>query len=141
MSSFSRPLSSLSGDHRRFRSMNWNGFGPAPMRSIHGDLRSIRAAQRVTADAIDNSAVLLHVAVKTERNSLRLAEITSKCRNAGKELLLSCSGDPSCSQRLARDCSRERPGQTSKYPRGSNYMDDASPESLAAVRRRKRGSD
>jgi hypothetical protein len=31
----------------------------------------------------------LHVAVKTERNSLRLAEITSKCRNAGKELLLS----------------------------------------------------
>ena len=33
----------------------------------------------------------LHVAVKTERNSLRLAEITSKCRNAGKELLLSCA--------------------------------------------------
>jgi len=33
----------------------------------------------------------LHVAVKTERNSLRLAEITSKCRNAGRELLLSCA--------------------------------------------------
>jgi hypothetical protein len=42
----------------RFRSMNWNGFGPTPVRSIHGDLRSIRAAQRVTADAIENSAVL-----------------------------------------------------------------------------------
>jgi hypothetical protein len=33
----------------------------------------------------------LHVAVKTERNSLRLAEITSKFRNAGRELLLSCA--------------------------------------------------
>jgi hypothetical protein len=33
----------------------------------------------------------LHVAVKTERNFLRLAEITSKCRSAGRELLLSCA--------------------------------------------------
>src|SRR5258708_3794912 len=33
----------------------------------------------------------LHVAVKTERNSLPLAEITSSCRNAGRELLLSCA--------------------------------------------------
>src|ERR1700730_3439667 len=33
----------------------------------------------------------LHVAVKTERNSLRLAEITSKYRNAGIELVLSCA--------------------------------------------------
>src|SRR5258708_13532134 len=31
----------------------------------------------------------LHVAVKTERNFMRLAEITSKCRKEGKELLLS----------------------------------------------------
>jgi hypothetical protein len=33
----------------------------------------------------------MHLAVKTERNSLRLAQITSKCRDAGKELLLSCA--------------------------------------------------
>ena len=33
----------------------------------------------------------LHVAVKTERNFLRLVEITPKCRNAGRELLLSCA--------------------------------------------------
>src|SRR6267143_5088466 len=31
----------------------------------------------------------LHVAVKTERNFMRLAEITSKCRKEGKKLLLS----------------------------------------------------
>src|ERR1700730_7764444 len=33
----------------------------------------------------------LHVAIKTQRNFVRLAEITSKCRNAGKELLISCA--------------------------------------------------
>jgi ABC-type transporter Mla maintaining outer membrane lipid asymmetry permease subunit MlaE len=33
----------------------------------------------------------LHVAIKTERNFVRLAEITSKCRNAGKELLIFCA--------------------------------------------------
>jgi hypothetical protein len=33
----------------------------------------------------------LHLAVKTERNYLRLAGTTSKCRHAGKELLLSCA--------------------------------------------------
>jgi len=33
----------------------------------------------------------LHVAVKTERNFMRLAEITSKCRKEGRELLLSCA--------------------------------------------------
>src|SRR5258708_17846293 len=34
----------------------------------------------------------LQVGVKTERNFLRLAEITPKCRNAGRELLLTCAG-------------------------------------------------
>ncbi len=33
----------------------------------------------------------LHVAVKTERIFVRLAEITPKCRKEGKELLLSCA--------------------------------------------------
>src|SRR5260370_31075937 len=33
----------------------------------------------------------LHVAVKTERNFMRLAEITSKCRKEGRELLRSCA--------------------------------------------------
>jgi hypothetical protein len=33
----------------------------------------------------------LRVAVKTECNFMRLAEITSKCRKEGKELLLSCA--------------------------------------------------
>jgi hypothetical protein len=53
----------------------------------------MRAARSVTANAIEDSAVIvcLHVAVKSERNFLRLAEITSKCRNAGRELLLSCA--------------------------------------------------
>ena len=34
----------------------------------------------------------LYVAVKTERNFMRLAEITSKCKQAGRELALSCTG-------------------------------------------------
>ena len=33
----------------------------------------------------------LHVAVKTEHNFLRLAEITSRCIKAGRELLLFCA--------------------------------------------------
>ena len=33
----------------------------------------------------------LHLAAKTERIFVPLAEITSKCRKAGKELLLSCA--------------------------------------------------
>src|SRR5260370_22698406 len=33
----------------------------------------------------------LHLAVKTERIFVRLAEIISKCRKEGKELLLSCA--------------------------------------------------
>jgi hypothetical protein len=33
----------------------------------------------------------LHLAVKTERIFVRLAEITSKCRKEGKELVLSCA--------------------------------------------------
>jgi hypothetical protein len=33
----------------------------------------------------------LHLAVKTERNFVRLTEITSVCRKAAKELLLSCA--------------------------------------------------
>jgi len=35
--------------------------------------------------------VCLHVAVKTELNFMRLAEIASKCRKVGKELLRSCA--------------------------------------------------
>src|SRR5258706_13491934 len=34
----------------------------------------------------------LQVGVKTERNFLRLAEITPKGKNAGRELLLTCAG-------------------------------------------------
>jgi hypothetical protein len=33
----------------------------------------------------------LHLAVKTQRIFVRLAEITSKCRKEGKELVLSCA--------------------------------------------------
>src|SRR5260370_31345267 len=33
----------------------------------------------------------LHIAVKTEHIFVRLAEITSKCRKEGKELVLSCA--------------------------------------------------
>jgi hypothetical protein len=33
----------------------------------------------------------LHVAVKTESNFMRVAEITSRCRKTGRELLLFCA--------------------------------------------------
>src|SRR5712664_59051 len=33
----------------------------------------------------------LHVAVKTESNFMRVAEVTSRCRKTGRELLLFCA--------------------------------------------------
>jgi hypothetical protein len=58
MSSFSGPLASLSGDHLSFQinELEWVRTGTCALHTE--DLRSIRAAQRVTADAIENSAVL-----------------------------------------------------------------------------------